>query len=37
MTFIADALGGWLVGQVAAAGQKRLGDWLLGSEQERAL
>jgi hypothetical protein len=37
MTFIADALGGWLVGQVAAAGRKRLGDWLLGTEQERAL
>jgi hypothetical protein len=37
MTFIADALGGWLVGQVASAGRKRLGDWLLGSEEERAL
>jgi hypothetical protein len=37
MTFIADALGGWLIGQVAAGGRKRLGDWLLGTEQERAL
>ena len=37
MTFIADALGGWLGGQVASAGRKRLGDWLLGSEQARAL
>jgi hypothetical protein len=37
MTFIADALGGWLIGQVAAAARKRLGDWLLRTEQERAL
>lgn len=32
-----DALRGWLIGQVAAGGRKRLGDWLLGTEQERAL
>jgi hypothetical protein len=37
MVFVADAFGGWLVGQVAEAGRKRLGNWLLGSEQERAL
>jgi tetratricopeptide (TPR) repeat protein len=37
MEFIASAFGGWLVGQVATASQKRLGAWLLGSEQEQAL
>jgi hypothetical protein len=35
--FVADALGGWLIGQLADAGRKRLGSWLLGSDQERAL
>ena len=37
MVFVAEALGGWLIGQVADAGRKRLGTWLLGSDQERAL
>jgi hypothetical protein len=37
MVFIADAFGGWLLGHLADAGRKRLGTWLLGSEQERAL
>jgi hypothetical protein len=35
--FIADALGGWLVGQLADAGRKKLTELVLGSEQERAL
>jgi hypothetical protein len=33
----ADALGGWLVGLLADAGRKKLTNWVLGSEQERAL
>jgi hypothetical protein len=37
MVFIAEAFAGWLVGQVAAAGGKRLGGWLLGSDQQQAL
>jgi hypothetical protein len=37
MVFVAEALGGWLIGQMANAGRKRLGSWLLGSELERAL
>ena len=37
MVFVADALGGWLVGQLADAGRKKLTDLVLGSEQERAL
>jgi len=35
--FVADALGGWLVGQLADAGRKKLTELVLGSEQERAL
>ena len=35
--FGADALGGWLVGQLADAGRKKLTELVLGSEQERAL
>ena len=37
MVFVADALGGWLVGQLADAGRKKLTKLILGSEQERAL
>jgi uncharacterized protein len=37
MVFIAEAFGGWLVGQVATAGQKRLREALGGTDQERAL
>jgi hypothetical protein len=37
MVFVADALGGWLVGLLADAGRKKLATWVLGSEQERAL
>ena len=37
MVFVADALGGWLVGQLADAGRKKLTELILGSEQERAL
>jgi hypothetical protein len=37
MVFVADALGGWLVGQLADAGRKKLTKLVLGSEQERAL
>jgi hypothetical protein len=37
MVFIAEAFGGWLVSQLADAGGRRLSDWLLGTEQERAL
>ena len=37
MVFIADAFAGWLIGQVADAGRKRLGAWLFGTEQEQAL
>jgi hypothetical protein len=35
--FVADALGGWLVGQLADAGREKLTELVLGSEQERAL
>lgn len=37
MVFVAEAFGGWLIGRVADAGRKRLGVWLVGSDQERAL
>ena len=37
MVFVADALGGWLVEQLADAGRKKLTELVLGSEQERAL
>jgi hypothetical protein len=37
MVFVADALGAWLVGQLADAGRKKLTELVLGSEQERAL
>jgi hypothetical protein len=37
VVFIADDLGAWLVGLVADAGRRRVTDWVLGSEQERAL
>jgi hypothetical protein len=37
VVFIADALGGWLVGQLADAGRKKLTELVLGSEQKRAL
>ena len=37
VVFVADALGGWLVGQLADAGRKKLTELVLGSEQERAL
>ena len=37
MVFVADPLGGWLVGQLADAGRKKLTELVLGSEQERAL
>ena len=37
MVFVANALGGWLVGQLADAGRKKLTELVLGSEQERAL
>ena len=37
MVFVADDLGGWLVGLLADAGRKKLTTWLLGSDQERAL
>src|SRR4029453_16394098 len=37
MGFVAEAFGGWLVGQVAAAGWKRLTEVVLGRDQERAL
>ena len=35
--FVADALGAWLVEQLADAGRKKLTELILGSEQERAL
>ena len=35
--FVADALGAWLVEQLADAGRKKLTELVLGSEQERAL
>ena len=37
MTFVAEAFGGWLVGQIADASRKALAGWLLGGDQERAL
>ena len=37
MVFVADALGAWLVEQLADAGRKKLTELVLGSEQERAL
>ncbi len=37
MVFVADALGTWLVEQLADAGRKKLTELILGSEQERAL
>jgi hypothetical protein len=37
VVFVADALGGWLVGQLPDAGRKKLTELVLGSEQERAL
>ena len=37
VVFVADALGGWLVGQLADASRKKLTELVLGSEQERAL
>jgi len=37
VVFVADALGGWLVGQLADAGRKKLTGLVLGSEQQRAL
>ena len=37
MVFVADALGGWLVGQLADVARKKLTELVLGSEQERAL
>jgi len=37
VVFVAEALGGWLVEQLADAGRKRLTELILGSEQERAL
>jgi hypothetical protein len=37
MVFIAEAFAAWLIGQFADIGHKRLGEWLLGSDQQRAL
>ena len=37
MVFVADALGAWLVEQLADPGRKKLTEVILGSEQERAL
>jgi len=37
VAFVADALGVWLVEQLADAGRKKLTELVLGSEQERAL
>ena len=37
VVFVAEALGGWLVEQLADAGRKKLTELILGSEQERAL
>jgi hypothetical protein len=37
VVFVTDVLGGWLVGQLADAGRKKLTELVLGSEQERAL
>jgi hypothetical protein len=35
--FVVDALGQWLIEQLADAGRKKLTELVLGSEQERAL
>jgi hypothetical protein len=35
--FVAEAFAGWLFGQLLDAGRNRLGEWLLGSDQKRAL
>lgn len=37
MTFVADDLGAWLVGVIADAGRKKLVEFVVGTEQERAL
>jgi TPR repeat protein len=37
MVFVAEAFTGWLFGQLADAGRRRLGEWMLGSNQQRAL
>jgi len=37
VVFVADALGEWLIEQLADAGRKKLTELILGSEQERAL
>jgi hypothetical protein len=37
VAFVADDLGAWLVGLLADAGCRKLGAWVLGDEQERAL
>src|SRR4051794_24052606 len=37
MMFIAEALGAWLIEQLAESGRSRLAGWLLGSQQQRAL
>ena len=37
VVFVANPLGGWLIGQLAGAGRKKLTKLVLGSEQERAL
>ena len=37
MVFVADALGAWLVGQLADAGRKKLTTLVLGTDQQRAL
>jgi len=37
MTFVADDLGAWLVGLLADASRKKLMEFVLGTDQERAL
>ena len=37
VVFIANSLGGWLIGQLANAGRKKLTELVFGPEQERAL
>jgi hypothetical protein len=37
MVFVAEAFAGWLFGQLADAGRKRLSAGLLGNDQQRAL
>jgi hypothetical protein len=37
VVFVADALGAWIVEQLADAGRKKLTGLILGSEQERVL